>query len=485
MSSEATSKLFKLKDDRFIEAIVTQLDPEIWKIKSKNEERGENLLHHFINEGHRLSAIALLTTDHPHVTDLVFEKNKAGNTPLMSSLKQRRENVSHKIWEVMLSRGQEKIQEKIEEIGSQLSQILQLCAQNDENDLLLKILEDIHTKNPPKVCELVFERTAEERTVLDTCKDEATLMKILKLLEIKTVKEDDLLRLDRKDENVLNHWARRDFHESIDHLQNHLCAETFKKMILQKSSGGKNPIMMSALHGNRDCLDIFLHHICLYQKTLYKDDLGGILHDEDKHGDTLLALVLQQPGRLDAAKNMLLYLEMKYHGASEENETAEKGKKELTECMKKHLKPSVEVQRALNDIDSALPKSFLKKAGIWVRVFLKSFLLPVLLLCADVFFDAVLVDKYSDHEDSDYDEQYQFCRFGLGNETGMGIDQDITCVKNLSSTMPFVCIPFALEKYPRFNYSLAFVISPWIFYYIEYCQSDYWQNSTKVRQPIS
>ena len=178
MSSEATSTLFKLKDDRFIEAIVTQMDPEVWKIKSKIEERGENLLHHFINEGHRLSAIALLTTDHPHVTDLVFEKNRAGNTPLMSSLKQRREKVSHKIWEVMLSRGQE----KIEEIGSQLSQILQLCAQNDENELLLKILEDIHTKNPPKVCELVFERTAEERTVIDTCKDEATLMKILKLL---------------------------------------------------------------------------------------------------------------------------------------------------------------------------------------------------------------------------------------------------------------------------------------------------------------
>ena len=481
MSSDASSTLFKLKNDTFVATIIDQLDPEIWNIKSKIEGREENLLHFCINKGYHFSAIALLTTDHPHLTNLVFEKNKAGNTPLMSSLKQKMEAVSHKIWDVMLSRGQE----KIEEIGSQLSHILQLCAQNEENELLLKILKAIHNQKPTKVHELVFSRTGEEWTVLHMCKDENTLIQILNLLEIKTV-EEDLLHCDKEDKNVFNHWARHDLHEAIDHLQIHLSAEAFKKMITQRSSNGKNPIMVSAFHSSKECLDTFLHHICLYQKTLYKDDLGRILHEEDKHGDTLLALVLQQPGRLDSAKNILLYLEMKYHGAEAKHaNNAEKGKQELTECMRKHLKPSVEVQRALNDIDNSLPKSFLKKASIWVRVFLKSFLLPVLLLFLDVSFDAILVFQYSDYEDSNLDYEYRLCR---GFETRAGTEEVNKTVyeetiweKNSISNQSFVCIPLGLEKYPRFNYSLVFVISPWIFYYIEYCQSDYWQNSAQVQ----
>ena len=487
LSSDASSTLFKLKNDTFVATIIDQLDPEVWKIKSKIEGREENVLHFCINEGHLFSAIALLTKDHPHLTNLVFEKNKAGNTALMTSLKQEMTAVSQKIWDVMLSRGQE----RIEEIGSQLSHILQLCARNKENKLLLEILKAIHTKNPQKVHELVFARTGEEWTVLHMCKDEKTLIQILNLLDIKTV-EEEFLHCDNKKKNILNHWAKFDLHEAIDHLQIQMSAEAFKKMVVQRSSNGKNPIMVSAFHSSKECLDTFLHHICLYQKTLYKDDLEGILHEEDKHGDTLLALVLQQPGQLDAAKNILLYLEMKFHGAetkhgnnvSAENKEAEKGKRELTECMRKHLKPSVEVQRALNDIDNSLPKSFFKKACICVRVFLKSFLLPVLLLFLDISFDAILVSKYSDYEDSNLDYQYRFCR-GLEsfNETIEGPEEFNKTIweKNSLSNQSFVCIPLALEKYPRFNYSLVFVISPWIFYYIEYCQSDYWQNSTEVQ----
>ena len=195
MSSDANSALFKLKNDTFVATIIDHIDPEVWKINSKIEGRGENLLHYCINQGYRSSAVALLTKDHPHVTDLVFEKNAAGNTPLMSSLKQKMESVSHKIWEVMLTRGQT----KIEEIGSQLSHILQLCAQNEQNELLLKILQGTHTQNPPKVCELVFAKTGEENTLLATCRDEDTLIQILKLLEIKVV-EEDFLRYDKKRE---------------------------------------------------------------------------------------------------------------------------------------------------------------------------------------------------------------------------------------------------------------------------------------------
>ena len=94
------------------------------------------------------------------------------------------------------------------------------------------------------------------------CKDENTLIQILNLLEIKTV-EEDLLRCDREEKNVLNHWAKHDLHEAIDHLQTHLSAEAFKKMITQRSSNRKNPIMVSAFHSSKECLDTFLHHISI------------------------------------------------------------------------------------------------------------------------------------------------------------------------------------------------------------------------------
>ena len=76
LSSDASSKLFKLKNDTFAATIIDQVDPEVWKIESKIEAKGENLLHFCINQGFRFSAIALLTTNHPHASELVFEWNK-------------------------------------------------------------------------------------------------------------------------------------------------------------------------------------------------------------------------------------------------------------------------------------------------------------------------------------------------------------------------------------------------------------------------
>ena len=475
VSSSETSTLFGLKNDTFVASIIDRMDPETWKIKSKIEGRGDNLLHHFINEGYCLSAIALLTKDHPHVTDLVFERNAAGNTPLMSSLKQRMEPVSHKIWEVMLLRGQA----KIEDIVSQLNHILQLCAQNEDNKLLLKILEGIHYQNPQKVCELVFARTTEGRTILDTCRDKDTLIQILKLLEIKTV-EEELLHCNNEEKNVLHHCARYDFHEAIFHLQIHLSAKTFKKMIMQRSSEGNNAMMVSALHGNKRTLDILLRHVWLQvsTSTLYKDPfIGEILHDENKLGETLLTLAFLQSENLQNANHSLLEMEKQYHGADRDS-----GILELKACFRKHLRPSRDVQKVLTDIENSLPiSSTIKILAIWIKLFFTSLLIPVALFFFDMFFDAVLVYKYH----GDDDNQYRLCREyasgRLSNETVLPSNDATLCEESLILEMPFVCTPLALDNYSRFNYSLTFVISPWVLFFVEFCQSEYWQASRKVK----
>ena len=83
-------------------------------------------------------------------------------------------------------------------------------------------------------------------------------------------------------------------------------------------------------------------------------------------------------------------------------EIKEEGKKKLTVCLQKHLKPSIEVQKALHEVDNSLQKSTCQKALIWIRVFFKSLLIPVALLVIDVAFDGLLVHKYHDHEESDF-----------------------------------------------------------------------------------
>ena len=277
--------------------------------------------------------------------------------------------------------------------------------------------------------------------------------------------------------------------------------------------------MTSALHSNKKCLSIFLHHIGLYQKCLYKDEIGDILHHESNFGDTLLALVLQQGGRLGAAEHLLMDMEREHHldeakgkeelvaedvaGNTEsgretgkdreadakakerrKKEVKEEGKRKLTACLQKHLTPSIEVQKALHELDNSLQKSTCQKALIWIRVFFKSLLIPVALLVLDVAFDGLLVHMYHDYKESNLLDQYHMCKEAAINRLRLNSTQlyDNTCEANWSSSMPFVCIPLALDKYSRFNYSLVFVLSPWIFYHIEYSLSKYWADSVKVNE---
>ena len=485
LSTTETSKLFEIKDDAFAKMIIENIEPRIWKIKSKNAGREENLLHFFINQKFYASIAALLAANDPHVNELVFEQNKAGNTPLMSSLTQKDEKleeVKRQSWTVMKrDRNSERITPASKVLNQRKESILHLCAQTGEHKGLLKILKAI---DPSQVQEIVFQQSGEGKTILDMCKDEHTVIQILEMLNLSKAEESDLKYCDNRDRNLFNNWARVNHHGAIYHLQKNTSKETFREMILKRSKNGNNPMMVAALHNNKETLDMFLFHVGLHQ-SLYKEDIDGILHDEDKYGDTLLALVIQQSGRLDAARCILLDMEKKLHCAESEGgsdvpgqrRTTEEGKRDLTRCLRRYLKPSKEAQKALEEVEHSLPKTTFQKILIWTKVFLKSLFIPVLVLFLDIFFDSILVYQYHGEDDDKYETQYQICR-GL-------ISTNFTLIEaRSSSTMPFVCSPLALDKVSRFNYSLAFVISPWILYYIEYGQSDHWQASSKVTMII-
>ena len=54
------------------------------------------------------------------------------------------------------------------------------------------------------------------------------------------------------------------------------------------------------------------------------------------------------------------------------------------------------------------------------------------------------------------------------------------CEKHMIQDMPFLCTPLALDNNSKFNYSLAFVISPWIFFFVEFCLSEHLEASVSV-----
>ena len=178
---------------------------------------------------------------------------------------------------------------------------------------------------------------------------------------------------------------------------------------------------------------------------------------------------MKQNEILQVSKHILLGWEKIDHKEIEgRNLTDQKQRQAVTRCMKKHLKPSVEVQMALSDVNNSLKKKKTKIVWIWIKVFLKTLLALVALMLLGLFFDIDLVVRY---------------RKDLNDPTS--IMWNVTFGPCLNETLnvsnPFVCFPKGLGDQSKFFYALAFVISPWVFYLFEYFHSDHCVNFQKVR----
>ena len=100
------------------------------------------------------------------------------------------------------------------------------------------------------------------------------------------------------------------------------------------------------------------------------------------------------------------------------------------------------------------------------------------LLYNRLFFDAALVQEYRSYKDSSLDAEYRWCRNESSNPEVL---PTITCEEEIFSQMSFACTPLKFNAISRFNYSLVFVIMPWIFYFIEFLFSSYMEDMKKVQ----
>ena len=71
-----------------------------------------------------------------------------------------------------------------------------------------------------------------------------------------------------------------------------------------------------------------------------------------------------------------------------------------------------------------------------------------------------------------------------GNGLGFFCIPNNAC-KDFNVTVPIdnhniFCIPLKLDARPRFFYSLGFIVWPWVYYFIEFLQSDIFATMRKV-----
>ena len=148
--------------------------------------------------------------------------------------------------------------------------------------------------------------------------------------------------------------------------------------------------------------------------------------------------------------------------------------KNLTQCLRNHVEPSSEVLYALEEVNDSYEKTSCERFVIGTKLFFSSFVMPSGVMIFDITFDILLVIGYATY-------------FLLVQNISTAIDVKDICSSNNTSLnissglMVLKSIPEKFTWAPRFFYSVAFLVIPWIFYGIEFCHSRHMTNTiTKV-----
>ena len=409
------------------------------------------------------------------------------------------EESAMKLWKFMQKYATNK---KLDKDTRKNRNIFYMCSFFSQNRLFSAICA---SKRLSKNCiqDGIVQKNLDGRTALDLLTNEETVLEILKDFDHTA---NTLTWTDREGKNILHHYARKNFSLAIQQLIKKLPPVEVRDMILQKStSSGNNVLMASAVHGGSKTLELLLFFVSYFEMLQVDDetiDMDQILHYANKQGNTLLSLVLQHKDSLQVPKTVLLGMEKTFHSTK----TPEENEEDLTCCFHENLNSSDDVLRAIQEVKRSNKKGTAAIIWIWTQGFLKTFLLPVGIMTSDILFDVFLVREYSYTDQDCLTAQWIGCHSGpnqttfdtscgpnttrvpQGNGAGFFCVPKQACnVLNVSDAIAadnlnIFCIPLKLDAMPRFHYSLAFIIWPWICYFVEFLQSDIFERMNQVCQ---
>ena len=180
--------------------------------------------------------------------------------------------------------------------------------------------------------------------------------------------------------------------------------------------------MHSAIMGSWTALELLLHFVSVFRLSQVDSatTIDEILHHRNEYGNTLLSLVLQQQDSLQVAKIVLLSMENDFHSRGGRED-------ELQCCFHKNLNSSVDVLRAIQEVEKSNKKGTIAIVRIWSQTFLKAFVIPVGMMAVDILFDVFLVQEYFYMDQECLTVQWKSCH-STRNETSF----DPSCAPNTS-----------------------------------------------------
>ena len=339
--------------------------------------------------------------------------------------------------------------------------ILHACTKASQNVLLHKICFESEI-DQDVVKKALNQPDSDGVTPLFICDDEETVLKI--------ILNDGYINIDHVDEkgnNVLHNYAEKNFVFCIKEiLKSTKDEKKIKNMMLQKNRNGNNPLMECVLKNSNEALNFLLCYLYTMDYAKHGGELvRNLLHDKNKKGETLLALILNYQKSKSMPETVALEMEKMCHS---EKDNKDETMTNLTLCLKDHVDPSNEVVSVIKEVEDSYEKTRCGKIVNWMTLFLTSFLIPFGVLTSDMSFDMMLVVAYAEYLEGDDtvkcygDDLTGVCHFA-NNSTNQSVDSVILSLER--------SIPCKLRGKPRFNYSLAFIVIPWIFYGIEFCHS--------------
>lgn len=445
----------------------------------------ENLLHHLLKNGFQNAVLVLI--EKYDIKDLYFSRNVANDIPLNIAIRLSRDNedntfnairsikgydhdqnIAALLWRGMLQTNQSsKINDVVSQINSKQQNLLHACAEGKLNFLISEI------------CLSSEIDSAIVRTALDE-PDSAGLMPLLicndekTVLEIMEVFPDlNIGHVDKKGNNLVHVYAKKNFVGCLKRIINSLNdRKRLAAVLSQKNLNGNSPPMSCVFKHSTDALNYLLCTLF----TLDDEEKNMLLHEKNTKGDTLLGLLLYYQKEGSLSEIIALEMEKLCHNeANEKDETM----KSLTNCLKSHVEPSNNVLCAIQDVEESFPKTNCEKITVWIQLFISSFLMPLAIMISDMSFDVLLVVGYAILLLQIGEKKSQST---LGNLCG-----NLSSSRNETETFPilrklYTEIPGKLTTKPRFFYSLAFIVLPWLFYGIEFCHSRHLTNT--IRQVI-
>ena len=485
---------FKANEDvvtKVLELFTTQISSSLSCVVTETKE---NLLHIFLKK--RMKNAVMVLMENYDVTDLLFTPNIAGDIPLSLAISQgliKDDNtpvndIATAIWELMLhSNRNSDIGVSITELNSKSKNILHTCSESRMNNLFAKICL------APELDKSVIEKAVNEPnavglTPLECCDDEQTVLKIMD-----AISSFDTEHVDVDRNNVIHIYAKKNFQTCVRKiiLQEE---KRVRELLLHKNKNGNHPLMSCVLRSSEDVLNFLLGFLLTMDKNeKNKTLIKHLLHQPNTKGDTLLGVILHyQQGTL-VPQTIAIELEKYCHTIPDDKPQTLKN---LAECLRHNVDPSIEVQKVMKDVHESYDKSRIEKIWISIKLFWSSCLVPMSVMISDLTFDAILVTVYAcylwiqDDRITSIDQMYA-C-----NVPGNSIDDfttpvyqplsqqtysptTMTTLTTLSTSDFLQDIPNGLNGRSRYFYSAVFMILPSFFYGFEFRHSRHYSTTAK------